>query len=213
MEESRMIKQKLLFVIAAMLVAAAISHLSHAGTWKPALDEELQINDGDPFVLNQPVTFQVNIDPSDRLVTGFSFMGDVFLDPTGPPIDVSWTQLTITAPDNSQFVVGGTSGFDTTWDFGSQSTSGSYAHGIGGDQWNGDGLPEFAFDQIPIGGMWQFTFVQTTTFGSFAEWSNVEITLHSIPSSVPSPGGLAIVGLVMAQFKRRKRQVVCVRKC
>ena len=171
--------------------------------WDPSLDQTYLLNNGDAFTLNEgeSITFTVEVAPSDLQVIGFSFSGVISgLLPFGqfPPLS-SWTQMTIETPTELQYTVGGVSGFDNEWDFASVF-DGLQKHGVGGEAYGGDGLPDFAFDHVPAGGEWSFTFLQTQADN--ISWQDVEITLHH--AAVPAPGVLAAFGLLGLQRRRRR---------
>ncbi len=163
-----------------------------AGVYDPALDQVISINDGDSFdVTGAPITFSVTLDPSDNPIVGFSFEGTIFINPTGFPGLPSHTQLQITLPDSSTYIVGGTTGFDNPWDFQSavDANHATYQHG-----------PDFNLPDLLPGGTWQFTFVRTAGFAT-ASWSDVTITLHSIPS----PGAVTLLAMGVIGSRRRRR--------
>lgn len=190
----------------AILVAAAalsVSAAASAGTYNPALDHVISLNDGETFnVTNVATVFSVNV-PVNGTVTGFSFEGTLFVNQQAFPGSPSQTQLTITAPDSSTYVVGGNPPSGSPWDF--QSAIGTlnvtYNHGIGGEAWGGDGLPDFGLSDGDANGMWQFSFLRVGGFPSTSEWSDVSITLHM----VPAPGALAMFGIALAGGRRRRR--------
>src|SRR5690606_14020842 len=70
----------------------------------------------------------------------------------------------------------------TPWDFQSatDTLNATYRHGIGGDEWDGDGLPDFALPDVPSGGDWQFAFQRVGGFPSTSKWSDVSIILHTV---------------------------------
>lgn len=175
--------------------------------WDPDLDQTFLINDGDVFNPLQGNTYEFDFgvtSPND--VIGFSFSGVVSgISPFGAELIAEWTHLTLIAPTGESFTVGGlnsSSPFDAPWDFSTASNqNGLYQHGLGGDQWFGDGEPQFAFgDGVAAEGQWTASFYQT--LGNGIGWEDVQITLHQ---AVPAPAGLALLlgfGLTARSRKR-----------
>ena len=174
------------------------------GEWDPALDQVIVINGGDSFFLEDAdiLSFEVQIDPNNNPVIGFSFAG--VWEGTGGAW-ASDTILRITAPDGSTISRGGFPAPDDAnehWDFqgGDSAADGQYTHGLGSTF--GDGDPDFAFDKVSKGGTWTFEFEQT--WGT-AMWKGVSILLHK-QSAVPAPGALALLGLAGLAGARRRRR-------
>jgi hypothetical protein len=196
-------KKALAFAAAAAccLSTAAVADLG----WNPDLDEAIVINGGEAFSLgtNQSIVFTVQIAPNDNHVIGFSFAG---VWTGGAGAWASDTRLTIVAPDGSTVARGGYPAPGNPaewWDFqgGQSAPNGVYAHGQGGEQWSGDGQPDWAFDKIEKGGTWTFTFLNT--YGT-ATWKGVVIVLHK--QAVPAPGALALLGVAGLAAGRRRRR-------
>lgn len=176
------------------------------GPWVPEFDEPIVLNGGDPFDLSvdgAPVTFEVELADNPYPVIGFSFAG-VIEGISGNATWASDTRLEITAPDGTTVSRGGypAPGGGADWDFqGDISTEdGLYAHGIGGEEWNGNGEPDFAFDKVARGGVWSFTFHQD--FGNVT-WKGVTIVLHK---QIPAPGALALLGVAGLCTRGRRRR-------
>jgi Tol biopolymer transport system component len=152
-------------------------------TPNPWNDIVIPINDGNPFnVTATATTFTVPVPDNGEIVIGFSFEGTLYIDPLAFPGSPGQTQLTITDPELATYVVGGQPPPATPWDF--QSATGTvnvtYRHGLGGDEWDGDGLPDFALPDAPSGGSWQFAFKRVGGFPSTSKWSDVSIILHTV---------------------------------
>lgn len=178
-------------IAAAMALVATAS--ASAGSYNPALDYVISINDGNAFSLSgTPVSFNVIVPDTGGTVVGFSFEGTLFVNQSGLPGLPGQTQLTITAPDASTYVVGGMPPSASSWDFQSATNSNNVTYNHGPDML----LP----DTSPIG-TWTFTFARVGGFPSTHQWSNVTITLHS----VPAPGALALCGVAAALGRRRRR--------
>jgi len=200
-----MMKQRLVFASGWSACLALTAAASAGMSYDPALDQTFSINDGEAFTVSgTPTTFTADItDLDEATAVGFSFEGTVFVNPAGGFGTPWWTQLQITTPDGDEYLVGGNAGFDTPWDWQEMADSNpeTYQHGIGGDAWAGNGLPDFDMPDSTANGMWQFTFVQT--FGAAQpEWSDVTITIHSIPA----PGGLAMLAVGCLAGGRRRRR-------
>lgn len=153
----------------------------------PSLDETLNIAD---FALpgggSASETVPAGIDTRGQVI-GFTFEGSV--SNLGSSAWASDMAMTITAPDSSNYTVGGYNTGNPDWDFqGSGSGSpGSYSSShIGTD----------VFGQAGVGdeGDWQFVFDDTWTGGM--NWSNVSVTLHKQePPTCVDPAGVAWLGI------------------
>lgn len=156
----------------------------------PELDHTISINDGDTFtVTGSPIEFPVDVPDTGGTVVGFSFEGTVFIDPFGGIGIPANTQLNITNPELATHTVGGQPPPGTPWDFQS-ATNGlnvTYRHGIGGDEWDGDGLPDCETADTDSPGTWEFSFVRVGGL-STPQWSDVTITLHSISEDEDGDG-------------------------
>ncbi len=196
-------KKMHLFSYGAAAALLAIASHAHADVYNPALDYTIGLNDGDTFfVTAAPVTFNVVVPDTGGTVVGFSFIGTFFVNPQAFPGTPGQTQLTITAPDSSTYVIGGNPPSGAAWDFQSFNLSNNvtYHHGLGGDAWAGDGLPDFNLPDVAAAGTWEFSFLRVGGLPATLEWTDVAITLHS----VPAPGTLALLGFGLFAPRRRR---------
>jgi len=176
----------------AVMLAAASS--ASAGTYNPALDYVITLNSGNTFsVTNTATVFNIAVPDTGGDVVGFSFQGTLFIDPLGFPGQPAQTQLTITAPNASTYTIGGMPPSGASWDFQTSTQSNNFTHNHGPDL----NLPDSASS-----GMWTFSFLRVGGFPSVSQWSNVTITLHS----VPAPGALALLGIAAMGRRRRRMQ-------
>ena len=159
-------------------------------------DKVIPINGGNAFdVTTSATTFTVPVVNNGEIVVGVSFKGTVFINPFASEGIPAETQLTITNPDLIGYVLGGVPPIGTPWDFQNQynGENVTYRHGVGGDAWGGDGLPDFALPDAPSDGNWNFTFTLAGGI-SAASWSAVTITLHTMaPATINiQPAGLQV---------------------
>lgn len=109
-------------------------------------------------------------------VIGFTFQGTVT---TLAPMDfVSDMQLTITAPNEDAYVVGGFTNLTHPWAFQDASSEGAYSSTHLG-----------AFASIPDTGSWSFLFRHDFEAGSEMSWADVTVTLHKTICN--SPGDIS----------------------
>lgn len=157
------------------------------GTHDPVLDETLQLPD---FSLSgggsASATADGGIDSRGQVV-GFSFEGTV--SNLGNSAWASDMAMTITAPEDEVFTVGGYDTSNPDWDF---QGSGSGSAGTYTSTHIGTGVfsAEGALDE----GQWSFDFQDTWTGGM--DWSNVSVTLHKQEAlACADPAGVAWLSL------------------
>lgn len=172
-----------------LLALLAISATGVVPDYEPALDYKIVLGDGGAILVGAtPVTFEVSVPDTGGRIVGFSFSGSFFVNQSGFPGFARQTQLTVTTPQGATYVVGGVPPTGTPWDF--QKATGSnhvlYRHGIGGDQWDGNGLPDFALPDVDEPGTWQFRFARVGGTPVNLQWSEVSIVLHADPPTPPS---------------------------
>jgi len=172
-----------------LLALLAVSATGVVPDHEPALDYKIVLGEGDAIVVGAtPVVFEVSVPDTGGRIVGFSFSGSFYVNQTGFPGFARQTQLTVTTPKGATYVVGGMPPGGTPWDF--QNATGSnhvlYRHGIGGDQWDGNGLPDFALPDVDEPGTWQFRFARVGGTPVNLQWSEVSIVLHVDPPAPPS---------------------------
>jgi hypothetical protein len=151
-------------------------------TPNPWNDIVIPINDSNPFNVTPTASvFTVPVPDNGEIVIGVSFEGTIYINPTSFPGLPAQTQLTVTNPSLVPYVIGGTPPAGTPWDFQNQTgtVDVTYRHGVGGDAWSGDGLPDFALPDAAAGGNWQFSFRRVGGAAN-PRWSDVTITLHTV---------------------------------
>ncbi len=144
----------------------------------PGLDEDLPIDSFNlPAQGSGVVTREVEAGIETRgMVIGFSFEGTVS-GISGAGTWASDMQMTVTAPDGTDYTVGGFSTPHPDWDFqGSGSSSdGTYSSThVGADIFGEEGVEDV--------GTWEFEFEHT--WNDPMDWSDVTITLHKAPLPV-----------------------------
>lgn len=149
-------------------------------------------------------SFSINTVGTD--IEGFSFSG-TFTDVDSSGVWASDTVLEISHNGSVIASYGGYTLPGTPWDFqGPVSTlNGTYAHGIGGAAWSGDGQPDPILAQHAVEGLneWTFSFSNgwISDFSGELRWTDVQIVVHQ----VPAPGVLAAFGLVGLLGRTRRR--------
>jgi hypothetical protein len=149
------------------------------------------------FGLGAQFTLPQNIDIGD--VTGLSFEGTVSGISGQPSRNAGSLLLAVTPPVGQVYNLG--SGIlapqaSVPWDFtGPQSIlNGTYRHGIGGEQWSGNGLPDPGLSAPVSTGNWTLFFREGDIFSTNATWTNVKITLHGTSQGSPSTKPWLYVG-------------------
>lgn len=197
-------KQRLLIsAVTVVGLTASAALATDPGAWDP--DQDVAI-DLDPFTIEADSNGPINVVEFDlgtvNDVVGFTWAGEA----TGQGVNITWasdTLMRIYLNGDEVYSVGGIStGGDGDWDFqGSQSSDdGFYAHGIGGDEWDGDGKPDF---NISGSGEWSISFEHDWAADSAAPitWDGT-FTAHVIPA----PGAMALLGAAGLFGARRRRR-------
>lgn len=196
--------RKILTLAAVAAMGLSASALA-ANDWDPELDKAFDLGTFDlEGSADGPVTefvFDYTVQGGE---VGFSFSGNY--DETGAGSWASDTRLEVLLNGQVVYNLGGFSGIENDWDFqGSQSTApGFYAHGVGGEAWDGDGQPDFALKGLANpGDVWSFRFTNGWNSDSAGTltWSDAQLVIHKIPA----PGALALLGVAGIIGSRRRR--------
>lgn len=188
--EDREVKTSRIASIAGATAGLALAATVSAGTvdWDPDLDIVIDLG-----TINVPFLGTVEFEniATTGEVVGWSFSGDFM---SGGAF-TDETQLEIMNDGNVVQTV-----FFDDWDFFDQFEAGSYAHGVGGEQWGGDGNPDTGIGGLS--GTWSLSFSDPTGWGPMI-WSDAQFVLHR---AVPAPGALALLALAgLVGHGRRRR--------
>jgi hypothetical protein len=187
--EDREVKTSRIASIAGATAGLAVAATATAGiAWDPDLDIVIDLgNVNIPFL----GTVEFNNIATTGEVVGWSFSGN--FSSGGAYTDE--TQLQIINNGNVVQTV-----FYDDWDFFDEWQAGFYAHGVGGEQWGGDGNPDTSINGLS--GTWSLSFSDPTGWGPIV-WGDAQIVFHR---AVPGPGALALLALAgMIGNGRRRR--------
>lgn len=180
--------KKLNIAIAAAVLSAGIAGTVTADqAWDPDLDIVIDLGS-----VNVPFLGSVILEDiaTTGEVVGWSFSGNF---PSGGAF-TDETELRIFNNGNLVQTV-----FYDDWDFFDEWQAGFYAHGVGGEQWGGDGNPDWGIKGLS--GTWTLQYSDPTGWGPMV-WDDAQFIIHR---ALPAPGAMALFAIVGLLGNRRRR--------